>query len=97
MKRVVIISFLDINKAVDALGELFSLKIGQIRYNLLNHWLGSSSSEMDFDCTLAVANVTKLSANTDDNLKKRVLWYTTLVKSLFIVFLGPRTCVRAAM
>ncbi|XP_023312485.1 kinetochore-associated protein 1-like [Anoplophora glabripennis] len=80
----------DINKAVDALGVLYDLKIQQIRYNLLNHWLCSSSNEVDFDSTLAITSIAKLDTNTDDNLKRatyiclsgdKSFWQTYLLKA----------------
>ncbi|KAJ8923927.1 hypothetical protein NQ315_006703 [Exocentrus adspersus] len=54
----------DINKAVDTLGELFDLKVGQIKYNLLNRWLSSSNVDIDFDSTIVVKT------NSDDSLKR---------------------------
>ncbi|KAJ8978820.1 hypothetical protein NQ317_018911 [Molorchus minor] len=62
----------DINKAVDAIAELFGMQIRQIRYNLLTRWLTISSTDIDFDSTTTVIfpGVAKTSNIGDDNLKR---------------------------
>ncbi|KAG5873673.1 hypothetical protein JTB14_013339 [Gonioctena quinquepunctata] len=62
----------DINKAVDALAQLFELKIEKIRLELLNNWL-SNSSVVDLDTTtIFPPNILRQVENfeNNDNLKR---------------------------